>query len=234
MSSDAKSGLGTTISWAGTAIADVIKIGGVEISADPQEVTNLDSTAKEYISGVPDGGEVTIEGSFYPGDTNGQVVLRNAVGGAAGAVVITFPTAFAASWSFDAIVTKFATGDVEVEGGLPFSASLKITGVATLSITASTGLTTPFFTMSQSAVISPAASGSVYDYVATVLTGVASLTITPTASAGVITVNGNVVATGVASSAITLGSAGSVTTVTVVVTETGKMPKTYTIRVVRP
>jgi hypothetical protein len=66
------------------------------------------------------------------------------------------------------------------------------------------------------------------------LTDVASITVTPTAAAGVITVNGNAVTSGEASSAITLGAAGSNTTITVVVTETNKAPKTYTIVVVRP
>lgn len=228
-----KSALGTTLTWAGTAIAELDKIGGLELSADAQEITTLGSSAKEYISGLPDGGEVAIEGFFYPGDTNGQVVLKNAVGGASGAVVITFPSAFGASWGFNALVTKFSTGDVEVEGGLRFTATLKVTGAPTLSITASTGLTTAFFAISNSAVVIPSPANAVYSYVATVLTAVSSVTVTPTATAGVITVNGNVVATGQASSAITLGAAGSVTPITIVVTETGKIPKTYTINLAR-
>ncbi len=233
MPSLGKNALGTTISWAGTTIAELDKIGGIEISADAQEITTLGDSAKTYISGLPDGGEVTIEGFFYPGDTNGQVVLKNAVGGAVGAVVITFPSAFAASWGFNALVTKFSTGDVEIEGGLRFTATLKVTGLPSLSITASTGLTTPFFAVSDSAVVNPTKSGSVYTYTASVLTAIASVTVTPTATAGVITVNGNVVTTGVASSPIALGSAGSVNIITIVVTETGKVPKTYTMYLTR-
>ncbi len=81
--------------------------------------------------------------------------------------------------------------------------------------------------------IVPAPAQTTYDYVATVLTGVSSVTVTPTATAGVITVNGTVVATGQASGAIALGAAGSVTTVTIVVTESAKVAKTYTVRVAR-
>lgn len=226
-----KSALGTTLSWAGTAIAELDKIGGVEISADAQEITTLGDTSKTYISGVVDGGEVTIEGFFYPGDTNGQVVLKNAVGGASGAVVITFPSAFGATWGFNALVTKFATGDVEIEGGLRFTATLKVTGASNLNITASNNLSA--LTVSNSGVFVPTFAAGTYDYVVTVLTGVSSVTFTPTASAGTITVNGNTVASGQASSAITLGSAGSLTLVTIVVTETGKVPKTYTVKVLR-
>lgn len=229
MSNHASSGLGTTLTFNGNIVSDVTKIGAVELTADAQEVSNQSSTAKEYISGMPDGGEISIEGFLYPGDTNGQIAMKNAVGGAAVACSINFPAAFAASWSFNALVTAFSTGDVELEGGLPFTATLKITGLPVLSVTNSTGLTTPFVAISESAVVTPAPSGSVYTYVATVLTEVTSVTVTPTASAGVITVNGNVVASGVASSAITLGAAGSVTPITIVVTETGKMPKSYVI-----
>ncbi len=231
--SSATAGQGTTISWAGTSVAEVTKIGDVELSAKAIDVTHLGSTAKEYISGLVEAGSVKIEGNFYAGDTNGQIALKAAIGGASGAVVITFPTATGASWSFTAIVTKFTQGKSEGKDCVPFSAEFQITGLPTMSISTSTGLTTAFFALNNSAVVAPTASGSVYDYVATVLTAVSSVTVTPTATAGVITVNGSVVSTGVASSAIALGSAGSITTVTIVVTETGKMPKTYTIRVVR-
>lgn len=231
MSSNGKNALGTTLTWNGTAISDISKIGGVELTADAQEVTNLASVAKEYIPGIVDGGEVEIEGFLYPGDTNGQVALKNAVGSSVGAVVITFPSAFGASWSFNALVTKFASGDVEIEGGLAFSATLKITGAPTLNVTSSNNLSA--LTVSNSGVFTPSFAAGTYSYVVSVLTGVSSVTFTPTASAGTITVNGNTVVSGQASSAIALGSAGSLTDVTIVVTETGKIPKTYTISVLR-
>ena len=225
---------GTTFTFGGNNIMNLTKIGGIELTADAQDVSILANDWKEYISGKPDGGEVTLEGFFYSGDTNGQVAIGNAIGATSStACSIDFPAAIAATWSFDAVVTSFMIGDVEQEGGLPWSATLKISGQPTLSISTSTGLTTPFFTISDSAVITPAASGSVYEYVASVLTGVSSVTVTPTATAGTITVNGNTVATGVASSAITLGSAGSVTDITIIVTETGKIPKTYVIHLAR-
>lgn len=237
MASNGLSALGTTLSWAGNTVSDITKIGGIEISADPQEISNQASVAKEYISGLPDGGELEIEGLLYPGDTNGQVALKNAVGGASGAVVITFPSAFGANWSFMALVTKFATGDVELEGGLTYSCSFKVTGAPTLNISASAGLTTPFMSLSGSGTLIPSAAQATTEYVYSVLTGVSSITITPTAAAGVITITANsasqVVTTGVASTAIALGSAGSVTTITMAVQETGKIPKTYTIKVAR-
>jgi len=138
-----------------------------------------------------------------------------------------------ASWGFNAIVVGFSTGEVNSNGTVDFSAVIAITGEAVLNLTAGAGLTTPFFVLSNSAVLTPAASGGVYDYVATVLTAVTSVTVTPTAAAGTITVNGNVVATGVASSAIVLGLAGSITDIAIVVAEASKTPKTYKIKLVR-
>jgi hypothetical protein len=59
------------------------------------------------------------------------------------------------------------------------------------------------------------------------------VTVTPTATAGVITVNGSVVTSGAASSAIALGSAGSVTPITIIVQEVGKVAVTYNLLVAR-
>ena len=227
----AKAAYGTTISISGTNIAELTNIGGVDITMATSAVTNHDSADAytEVIGTLIDAGEVPIEGNFYPGDA-GQIALLTALNSRAlTPFVITFPAALGTTWTFNALVVGFKAADAPVDGELPFSANIKISGKPTLAVTASAGLTTPFFAISQSAVVTPALAGNVYTYVATVLTGVTSVTVTPTAAAGVITVNGNTVATGVASSAITLGAAGSVTTITIVVTETNKTPKTYTI-----
>jgi predicted secreted protein len=227
---------GVTLTRAGNTIAEITSIGGIEVSRNTIDVTSHASadSYKEYIPGLKDVGEMNIEGNFYSGDTNGMVALLSDLeNGTLQSFVLTFPTAITATWTFSAYVTKFKSGDSPVDGKSPFSASLKISGKPTLAITASAGLTTTFFSMNNSAVITPAPANAVYDYVATVLTAITSVTVTPIAAAGVITVNGNVVATGVASSAIALGAAGSVTVITVVVTETAKVAKTYTIRVSR-
>jgi len=236
MTTGAKSAFGTTLTRGGSAIAELTNIGGIELSLETIDVTNHSSAdnVREFIGSRIDAGEISIEGNFIPGDTNGQIGLKaDLVARTLQAFVITFPSAVATTWTFSGLVTNFKAADAPIDDKLQFSATIKVSGLPVLGVTASAGLTTPFFAISNSAVVSPAASGSVYDYVATVLTGVTSVTITPTAAAGSITVNGSGVATGVASSAIVLGAAGSITTITVVVTETGKQPKTYTIRVVR-
>jgi len=234
--SNAIAAKGATLARDGHTIAEITKIGGIEINLETLDVTTLTSpdSFKEFIGTWFDTSEVPIEGNFISGDTDGQIALMaDQLAMTVQAFVLTLPTAITATWAFTALVTKFKVGDYAVGGKIDFSASLKISGKPTLAIGASTGLTTPFIAISESAVMVPAAANAVYDYVATVLTGVSSVTVTPTASAGVITVNGSVVASGVPSAAITLGAAGSITTVTIVVTETGKVAKTYTVRIAR-
>ena len=234
--SNAIAAKGATLARDGHTIAEITKIGGIEINLETLDVTTLTSpdSFKEFIGTWFDTSEVPIEGNFIAGDTDGQIALMaDQLAMTVQAFVLTLPTAITATWSFNALVTKFKVGDYAVGGKIDFSASLKISGKPYLAIGASTGLTTPFIAISQSAVMVPAAANAVYDYVATVLTGVSSVTITPTASAGVITVNGSVVASGIPSAAIALGAAGSITTVTIVITETGKVAKTYTVRIAR-
>jgi hypothetical protein len=226
---------GTTFSWNSQVVAELKNINGIELSIDSVDVTTHQSADafKDSDPGLVDAGEVSIEGLFDITDTTGQhAMLTDASARTTRTGVITFPSSIA-TWTFTGYITKIKIGDAPVDGKIPFSASIKPKGKPTFAIAASANLTTPFFAMSESAVIVPAPAAAVYTYVATVLTGIASVTITPTATAGVITVNGNVVATGQASSAIALGAAGTVTTATIVVTEANKAPKTYTIYITR-
>ena len=232
----AKHSFGTTLTWDSVSVAGLTAINGVDVSADTVEVSNhLSSDAyKEYLVGMIEPGELSVEGQFDYTDTTGQhAMLTDLNGRTAKTWTITFPSATGATWTGSGFLVGFKVGDATLDNAIPFSARIKLTGKPTFAVTASTGLTTPFFAISESAVVVPTAAGDVYEYVATVLTGVSSVTVTPTATAGTITVNGTTVATGEASGAITLGAAGSVTEVEIVVSEDNKSPKTYTIWIAR-
>jgi len=206
------------------------------LSVDSVEVTSHDSADyyKEFIPGLIDAGDVVLEGNFDYTDTAAQhAMITDANSRTSRTGVITFPSATGSTWTFTGFVTSVKIGDAPVDNVVPFTATVKVTGKPTFAVATSAGLTTPFFSMSESAVISPDPAAAVYSYVATVLTAVTSVTLTPTAAAGVITVAGNTVATGVASSSITLGAANTNTEVLVVITETSKAPITYTVLVAR-
>jgi hypothetical protein len=231
-----KLGFGTTFSWNSNIVAELTNINGIELTVDKVDTTSHQSTDgyKESLPSLIDAGDVTLEGGFDYTDTTGQhAMLTDLNARVTRSAVITFPSATGATWSLTGYVSRLKIGDAPIDGVIPFSATITVTGKPTFAVATSAGLTTPFFVLSESAVLIPSAANAVYEYTASVLTGVSSITVTPTATTGVITVNGSVVATDAASSAIVLGSAGSMTEVTIVVTETDKAPVTYTIWVAR-
>jgi len=227
-------GFGTAVSFGGTTIGYTRDKPFPSKSRDEIPLDNSDSPDEwdESLPGMKHGGDLAIDMIFVPGDAGQAAMIAAFDAGTVATLLLTAPAAVGVTVSMSAWV-KSMGGSFPYKGEIVQTVTFHITGAVTYSAAASTGLTTPFFSISESAVITPDPAGDEYDYVATVLTGVESVTVTPTATAGVITVDGNTVATGEASSAITLGAAGSVTTVTVVVKETGKTAKTYTIRVVR-
>lgn len=229
-------GHGTTLTWNSATVGKLKTINGIELSVDSVEETTHQSPDyyKEFTPGLIEAGDVSIEGFFDYTDTTGQqAMLTDANARETRTGVITFPSSVA-TWTFSGFITKIKIGDATTDG-IPFTASIKITGKPTFAISTSTGMSN--VALSNSAVLAPTFAIGTYDYVATVLTGVSSITVTPTASAGTITITANgasqTVNSGSASSAIALGAAGSVTTITIAVQETNKAPKTYTIRVVR-
>ena len=233
----AKIGYGATLTWNSETVVELSRIGAVRLGVTKVDATSHDSpdSYKEVIPGLIDPGDVEIEGYFRPDDSVGQKAMLDDLNSRTQrAFIIAFPTALSTTtWAGNAYLTGFEAGELTPEGIIPVRMTMSISGKPTLGVTGSAGLTTPFFAISESAVIVPAPANAVYEYVATVLTGITSVTVTPTATAGVIKVNGNIVATGEASSAITLGVAGSVTEITITVTETGKSTKTYTIWLAR-
>jgi len=226
---------GVVLTREGEAIAEITKISPQSNKQDTVDVTTLSSVGnyREFIAGWKDAGELQIEGNFVAGDTTGQQMLfADFEAGSVSSYVLTFPTAITATLAFEALVTEFGIGGFAVGDKVPFSATLKISGAATLAIGTSDGLTTDYFTISESAVVFPAAAAAKYDYIATVLTGVTSVTVTPHGT-GVLMVNGAVVATGEASTAIALGAAGTITDIVITQKNTGKVAKTYRIKLFR-
>lgn len=132
-------GMGTKLFIGATGtdfVAQLTEITGLEISADTVETTTLESTGgfRTYVQGLKDAGEVSISGYFNPDDTVGQAALwGNLQDGTVDAYRIAFPSALGATWGFNAVVTAFNTG-AAMEDLVSFEATLKITGVPTLTI----------------------------------------------------------------------------------------------------
>lgn len=231
---EAISAFGTTLKKGEEAIAELTNIGGPSLSADTIDVTSHGSATdgyREFIQGVRDGGEISIEGNFIPGNAGQKALKADFDTGTAYDYTITFPVVTGVNWTFSAIVTAFECS-APFDDKASFTATLKVSGKPALNITYATGptaivvngnTTTPM-------ILIPAYGAAVFTYTSD---GSLDLTVTVTVTAPdatEITVNGSVVENDKASSAISL-TAGEITTLTIVVKETNKVSRTYIIYV---
>lgn len=226
--------MGTKILIGANSVAELTSIGGLELSADTTETTTLDSGGwRTFMQSLKDAGEASISGYFNPGDTNGQVALYNAFNsGAVLPYTILFP--FGASWTFNGIVTGISTG-AEMEDGVSFEGTIKVTGAPTLGLTPSGGLTALALT-GTGGLLTPAfnVSNNLYAF-----SGVTAASVTLTATAanhtlslfvdGVLT---QTLTSGQASAAIPITAVGSKKLV-VMAQEPNKAPKLYEVTLVK-
>jgi len=240
---EAIAALGTTLQWNAQPLAELTSIGGPGISIDTHDVTHYGSADafKEFIATFADGGEVTLEGNFIPGDTAGQVAfITDAHARTQREVIITLPSDAATTWTLNGIVTSLAFTE-PMEEQLGFSATLKITGVPALAITASTGMATLTGieeTLEAALVFVPAFAIDTFTYTVTIDTASNWVKLTPTAADHTITITCGTqkqnVESGYESTTIILGLAGTTTTITIKVQQSGKVAKTYTLYISRP
>jgi predicted secreted protein len=235
MTSSAALALGTALKRAGTAIAELTKIGDSEVSRDVIDVTNNGSAGwVEKIAGLKSMSDLVIEGNFLPSDSTGQVQLYTDFGaGTVSTFTITGPSGLNFEWSMPAFVSKFSlvTPVAESKAGA-FKATLTITGAPSLTFTASADITTIAM---GTGTLSPAYAASTYVYTNNLAAGTSS-TFTVTKTGGTLTLfkDGVWVAdltSGAASSAVSFAVGTS--KIEVKFQETGKVPKVYTIWVSR-
>ena len=129
-------GLGTTLQVSDgaspevyTTIAEVLTMSGPDLTAEDIEVTNFDSTAKEYISGVSDGGSINFELNWIS-QTQQQTLRDDVDAGTARNYKITFPTSPNTVAAFNARCTEFSM-TTEPNSQVRASANLKISGSVT-------------------------------------------------------------------------------------------------------
>jgi len=236
----------TILARTGNDVAEIHSIEGPEMSLGTIDVTHLTSPNRfrEFIAGLRDGGEVSLEGSFIVGDTLGQIGLRDdLINGTVQDFTITFPTVTGTVWTFKGLVTKLKTGSV-IDDRLTFSASIKVTAKPDLGVTASANMTAWAGIEENGAaalvpVPNPYAAGT-YLYNCVVNTASTWIKMTCTQATAVITIHNGfndtdqIVLTGVESSQLPLGLADTITDFTITIKDANKAPITYVIRIVRP
>lgn len=134
--SGADHAFGTTLTKSGgSAIAEITSISGPNISTETIDVTShsSDNTYREYISGVYEGGEISVEGLLQLGNADQAALITDAQDGSADTYTITYTNTEASTWSASCIVTAWNITAV-YDDALKFSATLKVTGKPTFTV----------------------------------------------------------------------------------------------------
>ena len=117
-----------------TTIAEVTNISGPSLSMDTIEVTNLtsDNASREFIAGLKDGGEVTIDLNFLPAAGTFTAFLANWTNRTKRNFKIVWSDAAPTTWSFSGYVTNIEPSG-SFDDKLTASATIKITGQPTFA-----------------------------------------------------------------------------------------------------
>ena len=110
-----------------TTVAEVLRVGAIGSTAPEVDVTNLDSTAKEYIGGLPDGESVEFEVNWIASNTQ-QEALRDAVATTKNFQMV-WPDSSQADFSM--VILGFNRGETTPESQLTASITGRITGAIT-------------------------------------------------------------------------------------------------------
>lgn len=132
MASTAITSQGSSLTIGGSEIANIVSFTGLDGEAQEIDITNLQSTAKEWMLGLTDGGGgFTLELHPEYGDV-GQDALRAAeISGATSAFVLTLSDN--TTIAFDALVKNAHNLNGSVDAALAGNCSLKVTGPLTIT-----------------------------------------------------------------------------------------------------
>lgn len=117
-----------------TTVAEVTSISGPNFTADSLDVTTHGSADRyrEFIQGLRDGGEVSIEGNYTTASSALIVTQLNT--SSAVTVTVDLPTTPSVTrFTASVISTGFST-EAPVDGVIPFTATFKVSGKPSLGL----------------------------------------------------------------------------------------------------
>ncbi|WP_135553222.1 phage tail tube protein [Paenibacillus cymbidii] len=134
--------VGTKLKIGLSYVAGLTSIDPPELTQDTTETTTLDNAGrrKTFIGTWLDDGEIGGSGYFESGDAGQSALLAARNSGEAVPFEIIYPPSVGASWIGEAIVTSYKAGSAELEELLGFEFTLKVSGEAEFTTTASAGL----------------------------------------------------------------------------------------------
>ena len=128
-----------------TTVAEITNISGPSLGIDTIDVTSHESVGgwREFITGIADGGEITIDINYIPDNSAHDAVtglLKDFEDQIAGTLTggrnyqLVFPDTANTTWTFTAWITAFEpVADASGSEKLGASVTLKITGQPTLA-----------------------------------------------------------------------------------------------------
>lgn len=121
------------------AVAEVTGVPWPTMTRDTNEATPINSLSgyKEFVSGLKDGGEITVEVNYIPADPtqNGATGLISYFeGGAAKDMKIVLPDAALTTFNFTGVPTQFAPAGGGPGDIIKLACRFKLTGPVTLTV----------------------------------------------------------------------------------------------------
>jgi hypothetical protein len=114
-----------------TTIAEVLRCGPIGSSNPEVDVTNLDSTAKEYIAGLADGNTVEFECNWVVGNAQQQSLRTSQAAGSTVNLQMTWDTSPQTKAKFDLVLLDFEMGETTPEAQIMMRVSGRISGSIT-------------------------------------------------------------------------------------------------------
>ena len=111
-----------------TTIAEVLRVGPIGSSNPEVDVTNLDSTAKEYIAGLADGNTVEFEMNWVAGNSQQQSLRTSQASGSTVNMKMVWPVSPETTAQFDLVLLDFSMGDTTPEAQVTATVSGRISG----------------------------------------------------------------------------------------------------------
>lgn len=126
-------GYGGTVTFDATAVEEVLSIGVPTIKMNPVEATHMasDNTYAEFLAGIRDGGEISIDVNARPKATGQTIAITKLHSGATCAVVITLPASLG-TWTATCYFTGYSSR-LAAPDKMIATITLKVTGKPVLS-----------------------------------------------------------------------------------------------------
>ena len=111
-----------------TTIAEVLRCGPIGSTNPEVDVTNLDSTAKEYIAGLADGNSLEFDVNWISGNTQQTSLRTSQAAGSTVNIKMVWPTSPNTTAVFDLVLLSFEISETSAESQVMASISGRITG----------------------------------------------------------------------------------------------------------